>query len=241
VTAVGSTDEALAQLRERRFDCMVLDLKLPQTSGFKLLEQLKKDERHSRLPVIVYTGKELTRREETRLKKYAETIIVKDARSPERLLDETSLFLHRVEARLPEAKRSMLEQLHGVSEVFKNKKVLIVDDDVRNVFALASVLESSGMEVVFAENGRDGIETLRANPDVDLVLMDIMMPEMDGYETMQAVRRMPEFRQLPIISLTAKAMKGDRERSIAAGASDYITKPVDTDQLMSLMRVWLYH
>ena len=135
----------------------------------------------------------------------------------------------------------MLEQLHGVSEVFKNKKVLIVDDDVRNVFALASVLESSGMEVLFAENGRDGIETLRANPDVDLVLMDIMMPEMDGYETMQAVRQMPEFRQLPIISLTAKAMKGDRERSIASGASDYITKPVDTDQLMSLMRVWLYH
>ncbi|MDX6455136.1 MAG: hypothetical protein QOD48_1243, partial [Gaiellaceae bacterium] len=241
VTAVGSTDEALEQLRERRFDCMVLDLKLPQTSGFRLLEQLKKDERHSRLPVIVYTGKELTRREETRLKKYAETIIVKDARSPERLLDETSLFLHRVEARLPQEKRSMLEQLHGVSEVFKNKKVLIVDDDVRNVFALASVLESSGMEVVFAENGRDGIETLRANPDVDLVLMDIMMPEMDGYETMQAVRRMPEFKQLPVISLTAKAMKGDRERSIAAGASDYITKPVDTDQLMSLMRVWLYH
>jgi CheY-like chemotaxis protein len=241
VTAVGSSDEALEQLRERRFDCMVLDLKLPQTSGFKLLEQLKKDERHSRLPVIVYTGKELTRREETRLKKYAETIIVKDARSPERLLDETSLFLHRVEARLPQAKRSMLELLHGVSEVFKNKKVLIVDDDVRNVFALASVLESSGMEVIFAENGRDGIETLRANPDIDLVLMDIMMPEMDGYETMQAVRQMPEFRQLPIISLTAKAMKGDRERSIAAGASDYITKPVDTDQLMSLMRVWLYH
>jgi CheY-like chemotaxis protein len=241
VTAVGSTDEALEQLRERRFDCMVLDLKLPQTSGFKLLEQLRKDERHSRLPVIVYTGKELTRREETRLKKYAETIIVKDARSPERLLDETSLFLHRVEARLPPEKRSMLDQLHGVSEVFKNKKVLIVDDDVRNVFALASVLESSGMEVVFAENGRDGIETLQANPDVDLVLMDIMMPEMDGYETMQAVRRMPEFGQLPIISLTAKAMKGDRERSIAAGASDYITKPVDTDQLMSLMRVWLYH
>jgi CheY-like chemotaxis protein/signal transduction histidine kinase/HAMP domain-containing protein len=241
VTAVGSSDEALEQLSERRFDCMVLDLKLPQTSGFKLLEQLKRDERHARLPVIVYTGRELTRREETRLKKYAETIIVKDARSPERLLDETSLFLHRVEARLPQAKRRMLEQLHGVSEVFKNKKVLIVDDDVRNVFALTSVLESNGMEVIFAENGRDGIDTLRANADVDLVLMDIMMPEMDGYETMQAVREMPEFKQLPIISLTAKAMKGDRERSIASGASDYITKPVDTDQLMSLMRVWLYH
>ena len=220
---------------------MVLDLKLPETTGFKLLEQLKKDERFATLPVIVYTGKELTRREETRLKKYAETIIVKDARSPERLLDETSLFLHRVEARLPQAKRRMLEQLHSTDGVFDGKKVLIVDDDVRNVFALTSVLEANGMEVVFAENGRDGIETLRANPDVDLVLMDIMMPEMDGYETMQAVRQMPEFRQLPIISLTAKAMKGDREKSITSGASDYITKPVDTDQLLSLMRVWLYH
>jgi hypothetical protein len=241
IVAVGSSDEALAQLEERQFDCMVLDLKLPETSGFKLLEELQKDERNSRLPVIVYTGKELTRREETRLKKYAETIIVKDARSPERLLDETSLFLHRVEARLPQAKRRMLEQLHNVEEIFKGKKVLIVDDDVRNVFALTSVLEANGMEVIFAENGKDGIETLREHPDVDLVLMDIMMPEMDGYETMEAVRQIPEFKQLPIISLTAKAMKGDREKSIASGASDYITKPVDTDQLMSLMRVWLYH
>jgi HAMP domain-containing protein/CheY-like chemotaxis protein/signal transduction histidine kinase len=241
VVAVGSADEALARLGKQQFDCMVLDLKLPETSGFKLLEQLKKDERNSRLPVIVYTGQDLTRREETRLKKYAETIIVKDARSPERLLDETSLFLHRVEARLPQAKRRMLEQLHSTEGVFKGKKVLIVDDDVRNVFALTSVLEANGMDVVFAENGRDGIETLRENPDVDLVLMDIMMPEMDGYETMREVRSIPEFRQLPIISLTAKAMKGDREKSIASGASDYITKPVDTDQLLSLMRVWLYH
>jgi CheY-like chemotaxis protein len=135
----------------------------------------------------------------------------------------------------------MLEQLHSTEGVFTGKKVLIVDDDVRNVFALTSALEANGMDVVFAENGRDGIEMLRANPDVDLVLMDIMMPEMDGYETMQAIRQMPEFRQLPIISLTAKAMKGDREKSITSGASDYITKPVDTDQLLSLMRVWLYH
>jgi CheY-like chemotaxis protein len=191
--------------------------------------------------VIVYTGQDLTRREETRLKKYAETIIVKDARSPERLLDETSLFLHRVEARLPQAKRRMLEQLHSIEEIFHGKKVLIVDDDVRNVFALTSVLEANGMEVIFAENGKDGIQTLQAHPDVDLVLMDIMMPEMDGYETMAAVREIPQFNRLPIISLTAKAMKGDREKSIASGASDYITKPVDTDQLLSLMRVWLYH
>ena len=135
----------------------------------------------------------------------------------------------------------MLEQLHSAEKVFEGKKVLIVDDDVRNVFALTSVLEANGMEVIFAENGRDGIDCLRSNPDVDLVLMDIMMPEMDGYQTMEAVRQLPEFKQLPIISLTAKAMKGDRERSIASGASDYITKPVDTDQLLSLMRVWLYH
>jgi signal transduction histidine kinase/CheY-like chemotaxis protein len=240
VTAVGSSEEALAQLEKKHFDCMVLDLKLPDTTGFKLLERLKKDARFSTLPVIVYTGQELTRREETRLKRYAETIIVKDARSPERLLDETSLFLHRVEARLPQAKRRMLEQLHSVEEIFKGRKVLIVDDDVRNVFALTSVLEAHGMDVVFAENGLDGIATLEANPDVDLVLMDIMMPEMDGYETMTAVRRLPQFKQLPIISLTAKAMQGDREKSIASGASDYITKPVDTDQLLSLMRVWLY-
>jgi CheY-like chemotaxis protein len=240
VTAVGTSEEALQSLQAKQFDCMVLDLKLPDTTGFKLLEQLKKDVRFATLPVIVYTGQELTRREETRLKKYAETIIVKDARSPERLLDETSLFLHRVEARLPQAKRRMLEQLHSAAEVFKGRKVLIVDDDVRNVFALTSVLEANGMEVSFAENGRDGINTLQANPDVDLILMDIMMPEMDGYQTMAAIRELPQFKQLPIISLTAKAMRGDREKSIASGASDYITKPVDTDQLLSLMRVWLY-
>jgi HAMP domain-containing protein/CheY-like chemotaxis protein/signal transduction histidine kinase len=241
VTAVGSSEEALEQLEQNQYDCMVLDLKLPDMTGFALLERMKEDERFETLPVIVYTGKDLTRREETQLKRYAEAIVVKDARSPERLLDETSLFLHRVEARLPQAKRRMLEQLHSAEEVFKGKKVMIVDDDVRNVFALTSVLEANGMEVVFAENGREGIETLRANPDVDLVLMDIMMPEMDGYEAMRAVREMPEFEQLPILSLTAKAMKGDREKSIASGASDYITKPVDNDQLLSLMRVWLYH
>jgi CheY-like chemotaxis protein len=190
--------------------------------------------------VIIHTGADLTQREETRLRKYAETIIVKDVRSPERLLDETSLFLHRVEARMPVDKRKMLEQLHTSDAVFEGRKVLIVDDDVRNVFALASVFEARGMVVVFAENGRDGINTLSENPDVDLVLMDIMMPEMDGYETTQAIRQMPEFKQLPIVALTAKAMKGDREKSIASGASDYITKPVDVDQLLSLMRVWLY-
>ncbi|MEN3312406.1 MAG: hypothetical protein V7645_1735, partial [Actinomycetota bacterium] len=240
VTAVGTAEAALEALDLERFDCMVLDLKLPDMGGFDLLERLKEDEHHSSIPVIVYTGKELTRDEETKLKKFAESIVVKDASSPERLLDETSLFLHRVERKLPKEKRRMLEQLHSADEVLKQRKILIVDDDVRNVFALTSVLESHGMEVLYAENGKDGIELLRRHPEVDLVLMDIMMPGMDGYEAMRTIRSEESFKQLPIISLTAKAMKGDREKSIVSGASDYITKPVDTDQLLSLMRVWLY-
>jgi len=165
---------------------------------------------------------------------------VKDVKSPERLLDETALFLHRVEARLPEQKRRMLERLHNADAVFAQKHILIVDDDVRNIFSLTSVLEDHGMTVSFAENGRDAIEKLEATAGIDLVLMDVMMPEMDGYETTRAIRERAAFRGLPIIALTAKAMKGDREKCIAAGASDYITKPVDTDQLLSLMRVWLY-
>ncbi len=240
IVGVGSSEEAIAALEADSFGCMVLDLKLPKTSGFGLLEHVKGDDRWADMPVIVYTGKELTRREETRLKKYAETIIVKDVRSPERLLDETALFLHRVEARMPAEKRRMIEQLHSADAVFSEKKILIVDDDVRNVFALTSAFEGRGMEVLFAENGREGIDVLNQHPEVDLVLMDIMMPEMDGYETMRAIRLQDEFKRLPIIALTAKAMKGDREQSIAAGASDYITKPVDVDQLLSLMRVWLY-
>jgi HAMP domain-containing protein/CheY-like chemotaxis protein len=240
VTAVGSSEEALEALQLQRYDCMVLDLKLPQRGGFELLEQIKEDPRFSATPVIIYTGKDLTQREATKLRKLADTIVVKDANSPERLLDETALFLHRVERKLPQEKRRLLEQLHSAEEVFKDRKILIVDDDVRNVFALTSVLETHGMEVLYAENGRDGIELLRRNPDVDLVLMDIMMPELDGYQTTRSIREDDAFKQLPIISLTAKAMKGDREKAIAAGASDYITKPVDTDQLLSLMRVWLY-
>jgi HAMP domain-containing protein/CheY-like chemotaxis protein/signal transduction histidine kinase len=240
VTAVGSGEDALEALQLQRFDCMVVDLKLPERSGFDLLDQIKQDERLAAMPVIVYTGKELTQQETTKLRKLADTIVVKDASSPERLLDETALFLHRVERKLPQEKRRLLEQLHSAEEVFKDKKILIVDDDVRNVFALTSVLEAHGMEVFYAENGKDGIELLRRTPDVDLVLMDIMMPELDGYETTRLIRTDDTYEQLPIISLTAKAMKGDREKAIAAGASDYITKPVDTDQLLSLMRVWLY-
>ncbi|HET9424182.1 MAG TPA: HAMP domain-containing protein [Gemmatimonadaceae bacterium] len=241
ITAVSSADEALEQLGNGRFDCMVLDLGLSGgTSGFDLLEKVKGDPAMNEIPIIIYTGKSLSQAEETQLRKFAETIIVKDVKSPERLLDETALFLHRVEAHMPEQKRRMLERLHNADAVFAGKHVLVVDDDVRNIFSLTSVLEDHGMVVSFAENGRDGIAKLESTPGIDLVLMDVMMPEMDGYETMQAIRKRPEFASLPIIALTAKAMKGDREKCITAGASDYITKPVDTDQLLSLMRVWLY-
>ncbi|HET9690616.1 MAG TPA: response regulator, partial [Acidimicrobiales bacterium] len=240
VREAASSEQARDELAEGTVDCIVLDLKLPRSSGFALLEQLKADDRLRRIPVIIYTGQDLTRREETRLSKYAETIIVKDARSPERLLAETTLFLHQPPSRLPQEQRRMLEQLHTGDDALAGRKVLIVDDDVRNVFALTSVLERHGMQVIYAENGREGLETLQAHPDTDIVLMDIMMPEMDGHETMRAIRATPGFGRLPIIALTAKAMKGDREQSIEAGASDYITKPIDIAQLVSLMRVWLY-
>lgn len=239
-TAVGTGAEALSILRSHHFDCMVLDLGLPDMSGFTLIEQIKQEPRLLKLPIIVYTGKELSRQEETQLRGLAETIIIKNVRSPERLLDETALFLHRVQANLPPPKRQMLEQLHQNDPVLANRTILIVDDDLRNIFALTSFLESYQMQVLFAENGRDGIEKLQTNPEINIVLMDIMMPEMDGYETTRAIRQQQKFRSLPIIALTAKAMPGDREKCIEAGASDYITKPVDTEQLLSLLRVWLY-
>jgi CheY-like chemotaxis protein/HAMP domain-containing protein/GAF domain-containing protein len=232
ITAVATAEDAL--------DCMVLDLGLRGVNGFELLETVKANPQMWDLPIIIYTGKALSQAEETKLRKFAETIIVKDVKSPERLLDETALFLHRVEAKLPEQKRRMLERLHNTDAVFSGKRVLIVDDDVRNIFSLTSMLEDHGMQVSFAENGKDAVAMLRERQDFDLVLMDIMMPEMDGYETTRAIRQIPALKALPIIALTAKAMKGDREKTIAAGASDYITKPVDTDQLLSLMRVWLY-
>lgn len=239
-TAVNTGSAALAILQSKRFDCIVLDLGLPDISGLELIEQIKQQTGLFKIPIIVYTGKELSRQEETQLRRLAETIIIKNVRSPERLLDETALFLHRVQADLPQQKRQMLEQLHQTDPVLANRKILIVDDDLRNIFAVTSFLESYQMEVLFAENGRDGIEILQANPDINAVLMDVMMPDMDGYETTRTIRQQQKFRTLPIIALTAKAMPGDREKCIEAGASDYITKPVDTEQLLSLLRVWLY-
>ena len=238
--AVGTAREALAAVETERFDCMVVDLRLPDLSGFDLIEQIKKRPELCEMRIIVYTGADLSRQEEARLKSLADSLIVKDAKSPERLLDETALFLHRVEADLPPAKKRILQQIRDANEELVGRKVLIVDDDVRNMFAIASLLERHQMHVVYAENGREGVERLSQQSDIDLVLMDIMMPEMDGFEAMRAIRRMDRFKTLPIIAVTAKAMRGDREQCIEAGASDYIPKPVDTDKLLSLLRVWLY-
>jgi CheY-like chemotaxis protein len=222
------------------FDCCVVDLRLPDMSGFELLERMQSDASLRDLPVVVFTGKELSTEEEARLKVVAKSVVLKDVQSPERLFDETALFLHRVVSDLPDPKRQMLERLHGSNEVLKGQKVLVVDDDARNIFALTTVLENQDMEVVTATNGRQAIDLIESTPDLSVVLMDIMMPEMDGYETMRQIRKQPQLRTLPILALTAKAMKGDREKCLQAGASDYIAKPVNTDQLLSLLRVWLY-
>ncbi|MES2741245.1 MAG: HAMP domain-containing protein [Pseudomonadota bacterium] len=240
IVTVERGQAALEALRADRFDCMVLDLTLPDINGFDLLDIIGRDPALRDLPIVIYTAKELSRKEVAKLKRYAKTIVIKDARSPERLLDETALFLHRSQASLPELQRRMLEEIHAADGGLAGHKVLIVDDDLRNIFALSSLLERQQMAVSFAENGRDGIEVLEKDPTIEIVLMDIMMPEMDGYDTMRAIRRIPKFKSLPIITLTAKAMKGDRDKCIAAGASDYITKPVDVAQLLSLMRVWLH-
>jgi CheY-like chemotaxis protein len=240
IEAVGSGTEALDALRKRTFGCCVVDLRLPDMSGFELLEVLQRDPALRDIPIVVFTGKELSRDEEERLRKMAKSIVLKDVQSPERLLDETALFLHRVIDELPEDKRRMIERLHGSIEALRGRTVLVVDDDARNIFALTTVLENHEMEVLSATNGRQAIELVEKTPDLSAVLMDIMMPEMDGYETIREIRKNPSLRTLPILALTAKAMQGDREKCLEAGASDYIAKPVDTEQLMSLLRVWLH-
>jgi CheY-like chemotaxis protein len=240
IVGVGTGAEAMAALLDRPFDCAVLDLRLPDMSGFDLLDEIQAEPALRSLPVIVFTGKELTAAEEARLKQAAKTIVLKDVNSPERLLDETALFLHRVVTELPEDRQRMLQNLHTSNDVLRSRKVLVVDDDARNIYALATVLEGADMEVLSATNGRQAIEMLRSAADISVVLMDIMMPEMDGYQTMREIRHDERFRPLPILALTAKAMKGDREKCLQAGASDYIAKPVNPDELLSLLRVWLY-
>jgi HAMP domain-containing protein/signal transduction histidine kinase/DNA-binding response OmpR family regulator len=240
IACVGTGKEALETLRARPFDCVVLDLRLPDISGFELLEEMQRDERLREVPIVVYTGRDLSGEEETQLRKMAKSIVLKDVRSPERLLDETALFLHRVVSDLPERKRRMLETLHETDDALAGKKALVVDDDVRNIFALSSLLERHGMQATIATNGHEAIQLMDATPDLSLVLMDIMMPEMDGYETIRRIRDIPQFRRLPIIALTAKAMKGDREKCLQAGASDYIAKPVNSGELLSMLRMWLH-
>jgi HAMP domain-containing protein/CheY-like chemotaxis protein/signal transduction histidine kinase len=240
MTMVTTGAEALGLAKEQTFDCMVLDLRLPDMSGFEVLEYLRDNPSLMDLPVVVFTGKELTPEEDARLRNLARSVVVKGVESPERLLDETALFLHRVVADLPPEKQSMLDQLHRSDDALFNKKVLIVDDDVRNIFALSSVLERRGMSVLTAGTGREAIGTIESTADIAIVLMDIMMPEMDGYETMQVIRQNPSFRRLPIVALTAKAMKGDREKCLEAGASEYLAKPVNTEQLLSALRMWLH-
>jgi len=240
ITAVGTGSEALQAMRETDFDCIVLDLRLPDMSGFELLTEIQQDAELRDCPIVVFTGRDLSDEEETELRKKAKSVVLKGVQSPERLLDETALFLHRVIADLPPNKQRMIETLHTSDAALKDRKVLIVDDDIRNIFALNSLLERHNMQVITATNGQDAIKLIENTDGLSLVLMDIMMPEMDGYETMRRIRGNQKFRLLPIIALTAKAMKGDREKCLEAGASDYVAKPVNTDQLLSLVRMWLH-
>jgi len=243
ITAVASAGEALQQLQSRTFDCMVMDLKLPDFSGYELLEKMAEQEAVAFPPVIVYTGRALTREEESGLRRFSKSIIIKDARSPERLLDEVTLFLHQVESKLPAAHQQMLKAARDRDAYLEDRRILVVEDDVRNIFALSSILEPKGVTVQIARNGREAVEalaqTMQGSNSIDLVLMDIMMPEMDGFTAMREIRKRPEWKKLPIIALTAKAMKDDQEKCLAAGANDYIAKPLDVEKLLSLVRVWM--
>jgi CheY-like chemotaxis protein len=240
IVAAVTGAEALDALGRQPFDCVVLDLRLPDMTGFEVLEKIRADEELSDVPVVVFTGRELTAEEDAQLHTIARSIVVKGVESPERLLDETALFLHRVVVDLPIEKQRMLERLTCSDEDLVGRSVLLVDDDARNIFALSSVLERRGMRVLTATTGREAIQLIETTADVAIVLMDIMMPEMDGYQTTERIRNNPKFRRLPIIALTAKAMKGDREKCLEAGASDYLAKPVNTEQLLSALRMWLH-
>jgi CheY-like chemotaxis protein len=240
IVTAGTGSEALRVLRREPCDCVVLDLRLPDMSGFEVLEELRSDASLSDVPVVVFTGRELSAEEDAELHTMARSIVVKGVESPERLLDETALFLHRIVTDLPPDKQRMLERLTSSDEDLVGRTVLLIDDDARNIFALSSVLERRGMRVLTATTGSEAIALVETTPDLAIVLMDIMMPEMDGYQTIRVIRQKPAFRRLPIIALTAKAMKGDREKCMEAGASDYLAKPVNTEQLLSALRMWLH-
>jgi signal transduction histidine kinase/CheY-like chemotaxis protein/HAMP domain-containing protein len=237
VIGVGSGEAALEAIQARRFDCVIVDLGLPDLPGAELIERMRRTKGGEEVPIVVYTGQDLTKAQERRLERMASTIIVKGAGSSERLLDETALFLHRAIAAIPQEQQIIVDRRDDAS--IDGRRVLIVDDDVRNIFSLTSALEQHGMKVEFAENGREGIEKLKRNPEIDIMLIDIMMPEMDGYETMREIRKLPQYRDLPLVAVTAKAMKGDREKCLEAGATDYVSKPVDIDQLLAVLRVQL--
>ena len=240
IVNAGTGGEALSRLREEPCDCVVLDLRLPDMSGFEVLERMRADTTLADVPVVVFTGRELSVEEDAQLHTMARSIVVKGVESPERLLNETALFLHRVITDLPPEKQQMLERLNSSDEDLIGRTALLVDDDPRNIFALSSALERRGMKVLTATTGAEAIEIIEETPSLAIVLMDIMMPEMDGYQTIERIRQDRAYRRLPIIALTAKAMKGDREKCLQAGASDYLAKPVNTEQLLSALRMWLH-
>ena len=240
VTSVSNGAEALAALEQKRYDCMILDIGLPDMSGFELLDRLSQNEAIEIPPVIVYTGRDLTREEGQALARYTDTVIIKGVKSEERLLDETALFLHRVVSRMPVEKRKMIASLYDQDTMFRDKRIMVVDDDMRNAFALSRILEERGMQIILANDGRHALDLLDKDPEVDLILMDIMMPVLDGYQTMRKIREQEPFWNVPIIALTAKALPEDKEKCMAAGASDYLAKPVNEDRLLAMMRVWLY-
>src|SRR6185369_10675032 len=244
ITAVGTAAEAREALRTTTFDCMVLDLGLPDLSGFEILERISSEPQFSFPPVIVYTARMLTTEEEMRLGRYSHSVVIKGARSPERLLDEVTLFLHRVESDLPREQQRMLRAVRDREAAFEGRTILLAEDDVRNIFALSSALEPRGARMVIARNGREALAALDdatrdGRCDVDVVLMDVMMPEMDGLTATREIRKRSEWRKLPVIAITAKAMADDREQCLAAGANDYVAKPIDVDKLLSLLRVWM--
>jgi CheY-like chemotaxis protein len=238
IVVARTAESALVALLKADFDCCVIDLRLTDMNGVELLDLIKSQLKLAQLSVIVYTDGVLDQEEESRAKAMAQSIVLKDVRAPARLFDTTALFLHRNLAALPASKQKLIEYLNGSNEALRGRKVLVVDDDARNIFALATILENHEMEIISATSGRQAISVIESTPDLSAVLMDIMMPEMEGYETIRLIRQNPKLRSLPILALTAKAMKGDREKCLRAGASEYVAKPVNAEQLLSMLRLW---